>query len=159
MNKRYLTETCVGIFVLAGILAFFGLAFKVSGLTSFSETSGYDVTAEFANIGNLKVRAPVSIGGVRIGEVKSITLNSDTFMAEVVLRIQGNNAKIPARDTTARILTEGLLGSNYISIEPGFEDGNGEGPNYLHEGSRIDHTQPALILENLIGQFLFNIKK
>lgn len=161
MNKRFGVELIVGIFVLLGIAAFIALAFKVSGLTHLSEAKGYDVTAEFINIGNLKVRAPVNIAGVRIGQVKAISLNPDSFYADVTLHIEDEKAKIPVRDTTARILTEGLLGSNYISIEPGFdEDTTNDGkPDYLQEGSHIDKTQPAMILENIIGQLLFSINK
>lgn len=159
MSKRSGIELIVGIFVLLGILAFVALAFKVSGLTHFSEKKGYEVTAEFVNIGNLKTQAPVSMAGVRIGEVKSIVLDSHSFYAEVTLQIDDTRIKIPAQDTAARILTEGLLGSNYISIEPGFDSGSDEEENYLHQGSHIQKTQPAMILENIIGQLLFNINK
>lgn len=159
MNKRYNIEFIVGLFVIVGVLSFIALAFKVSGLTSFTEKKGYNVSAEFINIGSLKVRAPVNMAGVKIGEVKSIELNPQTFYADVTLRIDDESAKIPTRDTTARILTEGLLGSNYISIEPGFEDSSDKEDAFLHDGSRIQKTQPAMILENIIGQFLFSINK
>lgn len=160
MKKYNGIALIVGLFVIAGFCAFMGLAFKVSGLTHLSEPKGYDVSMEFINIGNLKVRAPVSIGGVRVGEVKCIKLDPQSFYANVVLRIDNTTIKIPARDTSARILTEGLLGSNYISIEPGFDDAQGDDKSgYLHDGSRIERTQPAMILENIIGQFLFNINK
>lgn len=158
MNKRFGIDFIVGIFVIVGLLAFMGMAFKVSGLTHLSDDKGYDVTAEFVNIGNLKVRAPVNIAGVRIGEVKNITLDPISFYAEVTLRIDDEKTKIPVQDTTARILTEGLLGSNYISLEPGFDDNSGT-MEYFKEGTRIDKTQPAMILENIIGQFIFNINK
>ncbi len=161
MKKRYGIELIVGLFVILGIAAFIGLAFKVSGLTQFSELQGYNVTAEFMNIGNLKVRAPVKIAGVKIGEVEKITLDSTSFYADVVLRIENMDIKIPIKDTSARILTEGLLGSNYISLEPGFDaDTTADGQmDYLVAESHIDNAQPAMILENIIGQFLFNINK
>lgn len=159
MNKRYGIDFIVGIFVVMGILAFMGLAFKVSGLTHLSEGKGYDVTAEFINIGNLKTRAPVNIAGVKIGEVKKITLDPSSFYAKVTLHIEDDQAKIPVQDTTARILTEGLLGSNYISLEPGFDDASGDAAHYLKEGTQIQKTQPAMILENIIGQLLFSINK
>lgn len=161
MKKNYLIELIVGIFVLMGIAAFIALAFKVSGLSQFSEPKGYDVKAEFINIGSLKVRAPINIAGVKVGEVKTIILDPSSFYADVVLHIENTQIKIPVKDTSARILTEGLLGSNYISLEPGFdEDTTNDGKvDYLHEGSYIDKTQPAMILENIIGQFLFNINK
>lgn len=158
MNKRHSIEFIVGIFVIIGILSFVALAFKVSGMTQFSESKGYDVTAQFINIGNLKTRAPVNIAGVKVGEVKSITLDPVSFYADVVLHIEDANVKIPVRDTSARILTEGLLGSNYISLEPGFDD-ESTGNMYLKNGSHINKTQPAMILENIIGQLLFSINK
>lgn len=161
MKKNYIIELVVGVFVLMGMFSFIALAFKVSGLTSFSEPAGYDVKAEFVNIGNLKVRAPVNIAGVKIGEVKDIALDPRSFYADVVIHIENTALKIPIKDTTARILTEGLLGSNYISLEPGFdEDMTNDGKiDYLQEGVDITKTQPAMILENIIGQLLFSINK
>ncbi len=159
MNKRYGTECVVGIFVLLGIAAFIALAFKVSGLTHFVEPKGYTVSAEFINIGNLKVRAPIAIAGVRIGYVESITLNPDSFYADVTLHIENNDVHIPLKGTSVRILTEGLLGSNYLSIEPGYGEDESEKPVYLKEGDVIEKTQPAMILEDILGQLIFNINK
>src|SRR5437868_3783746 len=121
MNRRQTLEITVGLFVLAGLLSLLVLAFKVSGLTSLSCERGYDISAEFSNIGDLKVRAPVTIAGVKVGEVTAIALQANSFAAKVVLRIDNDNNKIPANDTSAQILTQGLLGSNYVSITPGFE--------------------------------------
>lgn len=160
MFNRRTAELMVGIFMILGVAAFLMLALKVSGLTHFSQTQGYRVKADFSNIGGLKVRAPVTIAGVRIGEVENIQLDPQSFNAKVTLLINAEQNKIPAFDTSARILTEGLLGSNYISIVPGFETEEEGGPKrYLREGDAIEKTQEAIILENLIGQLVFNINK
>ncbi len=150
--RRQISEILVGLFMLGALLAFLVLAFKISGLSSYSGRQGYYVKAAFDNIGSLKVRAPVTIAGVRVGEVTDIDLNSTDFKATVTIRLNTQQDKIPD-DSNARILTEGLLGSNYISLTPGFDN------TYLHNGSRISDTQPALILENLIGQLIFNMDK
>ena len=144
-------EVFVGAFMLAGLLGFFMLALKVSGYTDFADLKAYMVTADFDNIGDLKVRAPVSIAGVRVGEVSNVTLNPETFMATVAIKINKRFGKIPF-DSSAQILTQGLLGSNYIGLTPGFEE-----DEFLHEGSVIEETHPALILENLIGQLVFSL--
>lgn len=145
-------ELYVGIFMLAGILALLVLALKVSGLSNTIGLNGYEVSASFDNIGSLKVRAPVTIAGVRVGQVTHIGLDTTTFKAVVTMRIDKAKKTIPA-DSSASIFTEGLLGSNYISLTPGFDTA------YLKEGDEIESTHPALILENLIGQFLFSINK
>ncbi len=158
-NQRVL-EFFVGLFFLMALLAFVVLALKVSGLSGFSSSDGYHVYADFSNVGGLKVRAPVSIAGVKVGYVERIDLEPDSFSAKVTLFINETQNKIPQIDTSARILTEGLLGSNYISITPGFEtQESGEKPKYLTEGARIDKTEEAVILENLIGQLVFNMNK
>lgn len=158
MRRSFYIEMGVGLFVLAALIAFIVLAFKVSGLTQLNGQHSYQVQAEFTNIGDLKVRAPVTIAGVRVGEVSSIELEPGTFVAKVTMRIDDTQNKIPLVDTSARILTQGLLGSNYVSIEPGFEEEEGK-TAYLHSGSKIEKTQQAIILENLIGQLLFSINK
>lgn len=158
-NQRFI-DLSVGLFFLVSIAAAVVLVLKVSGLNGLSNNAGYHVTADFANVGGLRVRAPVSIAGVRIGEVQSIVLKPGSFSAKVTLLIQGEQNKIPYFDTSARILTEGLLGSNYISITPGFEKEDDEGAaRYLTEGSEIQKTEEAVILENLIGQLVFNMNK
>ena len=160
MNNHRILDLSVGFFVLLGVLALFFLTLNVSGLKEVGHKEGYNVIAEFNNVGGLKPRAPVSIAGVRVGEVTAIELDPETLNAKVKLRISKHQSKIPAIDTSARILTEGLLGSNYISIVPGFEDegGDDETPQYLHQGSVIEKTQSAIILENLIGELVFNMK-
>ena len=151
-----LLEIIVGCFMLAGLVALLVLAFTVSGFAPRVGNHSYTVTANFDNVGDLKVRAPVTIAGVHVGEVTKITLDKDTFRAHVRMKIADTQDKIPY-DSAARILTQGLLGSNYVSIEPGYGDESGD--NFLKGSSVIEETHPALILENLIGQFLFNIQK
>lgn len=143
-------EFIVGLFMIVCILCLLFLAFKVSGLTSFSYANSYTVTANFQNIGDLKVRAPVTIAGVNIGDISDIRLNPQTYEAVVTMRIY-SSAEIPV-DSTANIYTAGLIGSNYISLTPGFSD------QYLKNGGQITQTNPALILQNLIGQLLYTLK-
>jgi phospholipid/cholesterol/gamma-HCH transport system substrate-binding protein len=146
-------EVLVGLFMLAGLIAFAVLALKVSGYSRFGSTSGYTVVADFDNIGDLKVRAPVTIAGVRVGEVSRISLEPSSLRARVSLRITEDAEKIPV-DSSAQILTQGLLGANYIGLTPGFDD-----KAFFQEGTVIQDTHPALILENLIGQLLFNMNQ
>lgn len=158
MNKQRYVDIWVGLFMLLGLLALLIMALKVSSISDFISHKGYQITADFTDIGGLKVRAPVTVAGVRIGEVSRIELQPGELNAKVTMTLKSDK-KIPFEDSSARILTEGLLGSNYISIVPGFEDeGNKEHP-YLRQGDVIAKTQEAIILENLIGQLLFNIKK
>lgn len=157
MKKQRFVDLSVGLFMLAALLGFSVLAINVSGLADFVSSKGFLVSAEFSDIGGLKVRAPVTIAGVKVGEVTNIELQPEQLNAKVTMVLNQEN-KIPYEDTSARILTEGLLGSNYISIVPGFEDDNPKHA-FLREGDVIGHTQEAIILENLIGQLLFNINK
>lgn len=143
-------EIIVGAFLLTGILALLMLAFQVSGLSNIVGSQGYQVTAAFDNVGDLRVRAPVSVGGVRIGEVTGIDLDAKTFKAIVSMQINPTQNALPV-DSSASILTQGLLGSNYISITPGFSDTN------LKNGDRIPVTHSAIILENLIGQLMYKL--
>ena len=145
-------EIVVGLFMMAGIIAFAMLALKVSGLSTELTEPGYVVMAYFDNVGDLKVRAPVTLGGVRIGQITDIQLDNTNYRAKVSFRINASENKIP-EDSSASIFTAGLLGSNYISISPGYDD------VFLKEGSTIQSTHSALILDNLIGQFLFSINK
>ncbi|HKK13580.1 MAG TPA: outer membrane lipid asymmetry maintenance protein MlaD [Gammaproteobacteria bacterium] len=142
-------EIVVGVFVAAGIGAFFVLAMKVSNLSEFGGQNGYTVTAEFDNIGGLKVRAPVTVAGVTVGRVSSIQFDNDRYEAVVRMNIEKRYDKFPV-DTSARIFTAGLLGEQYVSLQPGGAE------QYLKDGSRIKLTQSALVLEQLIGQLLFS---
>lgn len=142
-------EILVGLFVVAGIAALLMLAMKVSNLGEFTEKSGYSVTAEFDNIGGLKVRSPVTMAGVRVGRVAAIELDSESYSARVTLNIAPQYDNIPV-DTSASIFTAGLLGEQYIGLEAGGDE------EYLIAGGVLDLTQSALVLEQLIGQFLFS---
>lgn len=148
MNNKGV-EIAVGIFVAAGIAALLMLAMKVSNLSAYGEEQGYQVSARFDNIGGLKVRAPVRVGGVRIGHVTDIGYDDKAYEAVVRMVLQSQHSRLP-RDTSASIYTAGLLGEQYIGLEPG------SAQEFLAEGDEIRHTQSALVLEQLIGQFLFS---
>ena len=147
----------VGFFMLLGLLALTFMVMKVSGITNLKSHDVYYITADFTDIGGLKVRAPVTVAGVKVGVVARIELEPGQLNAKVTMMLH-RDTSIPYEDVSARILTEGLLGSNYVSIVPGFDEENKEHP-YLRAGDVIAKTQEAIILENLIGQLLFNIKK
>ncbi len=149
MIQNKSTEITVGMFVAAGLVAIFVLAMKVSNFAEFNDDAGYQVIAEFENIGGLKVRSPVTMAGVRVGRVSSISLSPETYNAEVTLSIYADFDNIPT-DTAASIYTAGLLGEQYIGLEVGAED------EFLQDGDVIDLTQPALVLEKMISQFLFS---
>ena len=151
VEKQQRMELIAGIFIIIGILAFIVLAFKVSGLTNYASSRTYKITAEFNDIGDLKERAPVTVAGVVVGRVTNISLNAKDYKAVVTMLIDKNSNNIPV-DSTANIYTAGLLGANYISITPGFEE------EYLKNGETIENTNQALILQNLIGQLMFNLK-
>ncbi len=142
-------ELAVGLFVALGLAAFFLLAIKVSDIASIGEDKGYRVTARFENIGGLKVRAPVTLGGVRIGRVVEVDLDPQSFDAVVTLSIDPRYDRLP-EDSSASILTSGLLGEQYVGLEPGGMGG------YLKIGSVVKLTQSALVLEKLIGRMLTN---
>jgi len=150
MGRQRVAEISVGIFMIIGIAALIFLAFKVSGLTSYSYSNSYNIQASFENVGDLKVRAPVTIAGVKIGEITDIQLNPQTYQATVYMRID-HQEQIPI-DSTANIYTEGLIGSNYISLTPGFAD------TYLKNGDTLERTNSAMILQNIIGQLLYSFK-
>jgi phospholipid/cholesterol/gamma-HCH transport system substrate-binding protein len=147
MSKRSI-ETLVGLFVLLGMAALLFLALKAANLASFGQHKGYTVTAKFDNIGGLKPRAPVRSAGVTVGRVLSISLDPRTYQGLVRMEID-NFIKFP-KDTSAKILTSGLLGDQYIGLEPGAME------KELAGGDVITQTQSAVVLENLIGQLIFN---
>ncbi|MGL6029415.1 MAG: outer membrane lipid asymmetry maintenance protein MlaD [Legionella sp.] len=158
MNRQRYVDISVGIFMLLGLLALIAMVMKVSNVSGFMSKKEYQVSADFTDIGGLKVRAPVTIAGVKIGEVSRIDLQPNELNARVTMNLRSDK-KIPYEDSSARILTEGLIGSNYISIVPGFDDEENKTHPYLRDGDVIAKTQEAVILENLIGQLLFNINK
>jgi len=149
MKQSKAIEIAVGLFVAAGMAALFMLAMKVSNLSTSGSGDSYTITATFDNIGGLKVRSPVTVSGVRVGRVDDISYDFDSFEAVVRLRIGNAYNKFP-EDTTASIYTVGLLGEQYIALEPGGSEDN------LKPGDRIQLTQSALVLEQMIGQFLYN---
>lgn len=150
MARQRIIEIWVGIFVAAGFAALFGLAMQVSNIPVFQTTQGYDVHLRFDNVGGLRVRAPVTMAGVRIGRVKSIELDPTRYDAVVTVTIEERFDQIP-EDTSAAIYTSGLLGEQYIALDPGGLDW------YLEPGDEIALTQSALVLERLIGRFLTSI--
>jgi phospholipid/cholesterol/gamma-HCH transport system substrate-binding protein len=147
MNRSAI-DLWVGVFVVTGIAALLFLALKVGNLATFSSGQSYSVNARFANIGGLKARAPVKSAGVVIGRVSSIRFDTDAYEAVVEMNID-LNYQFP-RDTTAKILTSGILGEQYVGLEAG-----GDGV-MLKSGDRLRLTQSAVVLENLISQFLFS---
>jgi phospholipid/cholesterol/gamma-HCH transport system substrate-binding protein len=148
MNKRS-TEILVGLFVVLGALGLLFLALKAANLGSFSNGGEtYVVQARFDNIGGLKARAPVRSAGVNVGRVTSVVLDTQTYQGLATMEIN-KNVVFP-KDSSAKILTSGLLGDQYIGIEPGGDTNN------LKGGDVITQTQSAVVLENLIGQFLFD---
>jgi len=148
MNTKFI-ETTVGVFVVLGFAAFFMLAMNVSNLITYESSEGYQVHARFDNIGGLKVRSPVAVGGVRIGKVAAIAYDNEAYEAVVTLEIEPKYNKFPT-DTSAGILTAGLLGEQYVGLEPGAEE------EYLKSGDEITVTQSAIVLEEIIGQFLYS---
>ncbi len=148
MLRRNAMELWVGLFAAAGLAALAMLAFKVGNLTTADVVNGYKVTAQFDNIGGLKEKAPVTLAGVRVGRVTSIAIGKDHYRAVVEMNIDGRYNNLP-KDSSASILTSGLLGDQYIGLEPGGADDN------LKNGDAIVTTASALVLEKLIGQVLF----
>ena len=147
MNRSTI-DLWVGVFVVAGIAGLLFLALKVGNLASFSTNETYQVQARFANIGGLKVRAPIKSAGVVVGRVADIRFDNEIYEAIVSMNLDATY-QFP-RDTTAKILTSGILGEQYIGLEAG-----GDGV-MLKQGDRLRLTQSAVVLENLISQFLFN---
>lgn len=141
-------ELMVGIFVAIGIAALFMLAMKASNMGTTSIRGGYEITARFENVGGLRVQAPVSAAGVRVGRVTAIVYDQGDYEARVHMTIDSRYSRFPS-DTAASIFTAGLLGEQYIGLDPGGDDA------YLGDGDEIMLTQSAMVLEQLIGRFLF----
>lgn len=145
MGKRTI-ETLVGFFVLLGMIGLVFLALKAANLGSVGGGDTYTLKASFDNIGGLKVRAPVRAAGVTVGRVTGIKLDGKTYRGLVAMEIE-RDYQFP-KDTAAKILTAGLLGDQYIGLDPGGDDQN------LAAGDLVPQTQSAVVLENLIGQFI-----
>ena len=141
-------EVGVGVFLLMGLLCALALAFASTDARGRVGGEQYRVHARFSNLGELKVRAPVKIAGVRVGEVAEIALDPKTFDARVVLRLSRAAGELPA-DTSASIYTAGLLGERYVNLAPGGD------PEPLGDGDEITMTQSAVVLEQLIGKYMF----
>jgi len=151
MRANRTLEIGTGMFVALGFAALFFLTTQLptTGLKLAGAKSGYHITAEFDNIGDLKVGSPVTIAGVRVGDVNKIHFDPKTFKAVVVLRIDNAYNEIPD-DSFASIQTQGLLGGKYIGFSPGGSDTN------FKEGGRVDQTQSAIVLESLINKLFAN---
>jgi phospholipid/cholesterol/gamma-HCH transport system substrate-binding protein len=145
--KRTTVDLWVGVFVTAGLVALLTLALKVGNASTVSAADGYTVLGQFENIGGLKPRAPVKSAGVVVGRVGGISFDDQKFSARVTIRID-KRYKFP-KDTSASILTSGLLGEQYIGLDAGGDSAS------LNEGDEIKLTQSAVVLEKLIGQFLY----
>lgn len=146
--ERSKNDIWVGLFVLIGLAALVFLALKSANLLNLSFESNYSVAAKFDNVGGLKPRAAVKSAGVVVGRVESITFDDKSFQARVTLSLE-SRYQFP-RDSSLKILTSGLLGEQYIGIEAGADEKN------LAGGDTIANTQSAVVLENLIGQFLYS---
>ncbi|GJH29728.1 outer membrane lipid asymmetry maintenance protein MlaD [Caballeronia novacaledonica] len=146
--KKTALDFWVGLFVVLGFVALLFLALKAGNMSSLSFQQTYEVKLKFDNIGGLKARAPVKSAGVTVGRVGGIGFDSNTYQAVVTIDID-KQYQFP-KDSSAKILTSGLLGEQYIGLEPGGDD------QMLKNGDTITMTQSAVVLENLIGQFLYN---
>lgn len=148
MQQTRTVELGTGLFVLLGIAALFFLTTQTTGSEAINMKDSYSVMARFENVGNLKPRAPVSMSGVTIGRVTSIGFDPERLEATVTFAIDSRYDKIPD-DSDASILTSGLLGSQYIGLQAGGSD------TFLRDGSEVEFTQSAIVLENLISKYLF----
>jgi len=146
--QRATLDLWVGIFVVTGLGALLFLALKVGNMAGFDSGKTYTVTAAFENIGGLKPRAPIKSAGVVVGRVADIRFDNESYEAVVTL-IMDERYKFP-RDSNASIMTSGLLGEQYIALDAGGDE------KMLAEGDRLKLTQGAVVLENLIGQFLYD---
>lgn len=143
-------ELGAGLFILLGFAALFFLATQTTNVESYVNDAGFSVTARFEDVAGLKERAPVTMAGVTIGRVERIAFDPESLNAVVTMRIRPEFDRIPD-DSDASILTAGLLGSKYVGIGPGGSE------TFLHEGSQIELTQSAIVLENIIGKLLFKL--
>jgi len=152
MRSNHATEISTGLFVLLGFAALFFLVTQISSRELPLGQGGYRLTARFDNIGGLKVGAPVSMAGVVVGRVENIGFDQNQYKAVVTLRINPEYNRIPD-DSDAGILTSGLLGSQYVGISAGGSD------RYFKDGGQVKFVQDALVLENLVSQFLVEMTK
>ncbi len=153
MQQTRKLEFWVGSFVLAGICAILVMIFQVADVKGLGSNDTYSLRAEFDNIGSLKVRAPVKVGGVVVGRVSSIVLNKSSLLPVVTMAIDSQYDQFPD-NSSLHILTSGLIGEQYVSLIPGFVF---EDEEMLKDGDLIEDTKSALILEDLIGQVLYSV--
>ncbi|WP_413111139.1 outer membrane lipid asymmetry maintenance protein MlaD [Thaumasiovibrio sp. DFM-14] len=153
MKQNQKLELWVGSFVLAGIAALLVLVMNVANVNALSNGDTYRLKAEFSNIGGLKVRSPVKIGGVVVGRVVAIELAQETYVPIVTMQIGQEYGYFP-ETSSASILTAGLLGEQYVGIHPGFID---DDIDMLGDGDFLYDTKPALVLEDMIGQVLYSV--
>lgn len=149
MQQTRSVELGTGLFVLLGLAALFFLTTQTTGSNTLSGADSYSVTARFSNVGSLKIRAPVAMSGVTIGRVRSVEFDPVSLDAIVVFEIEGKYDQIP-EDSDASILTAGILGSQYLGLQAGGSEFS------LEEGSEIQFTQSAIIIEQLISKYLFS---
>ena len=149
MQQTRAVELGTGLFVFMGIVALFFITTRVSSFDEFSTGQGYELKARFDQVGTLKVRSPVSISGVQIGRVTAIEFDTERLEAVVSMRIASRYDRIPA-DSDASILTSGILGGQYVGLQPGGAE------DYLEDGDEILYTQSAVVLEQLISKYLFS---
>lgn len=149
MRQTRAVELGTGLFVFMGILALFFLTTRVTTFDAYSGEDGYELTARFDQIGTLKTRSPVSISGVQIGRVTTIDFDVERLEAVVTMRIASRYGGIP-NDSDASILTSGILGGQYIGLQPGGSD------EPFKNGDEIPFTQSAVVLEQLISKYLFS---
>ncbi len=150
MKQTRAVEMGAGLFVLLGFGALFFLITQTTGLSNEIGSNGYTINARFENVGDLKIRAPVTISGVTIGRVTSIAYDPERMNAVVEMMIADQYRQLPD-DSEAAILTAGLIGGQYIGLTPGGSE------TWLEQGSQIEFTQSAVVLENLIGKFLSSV--
>ncbi|MDN3680381.1 outer membrane lipid asymmetry maintenance protein MlaD [Vibrio tapetis subsp. quintayensis] len=153
MRQTRKTELLVGGFVLASIIAVLIMVIKVADVRSFGSSETYTLKAQFDNIGSLKSRSPVKIGGVVVGRVSDITLDLEQYLPVVTIEVETKYGQFP-ETSSAQILTSGLIGEQYIGLVPGFVD---EDIDMLVNGDFIEDTKSALVLEDLIGQVLYRV--
>jgi phospholipid/cholesterol/gamma-HCH transport system substrate-binding protein len=149
MRANYKVELASGVFLLLGIAALVWLATRATDYGQEIGKETYTITARFSNVGDLRDRAPVKIGGVTVGLVESITLDPISFEAVVHMKLASRFNEIPS-DTGASVLTSGVLGDRYIALEPG------GAPDMLKDGDELFITQSAIVLEQVIGKYMFN---
>lgn len=149
MGQSKSVELATGVFIVLGLLSLVFLVTQTTNIESYSNGDVYEVTARFSDIGSLKERAPVAMAGVTIGRVRGISFDPERLDAVVTIAINSRYDQLPS-DSSASILTAGLLGEKYVGLEPGGD------PEFLRDGDEILFTQSAIVLENLVSKYLFD---